>query len=160
MFFLIFGLPDETDDDRRQTLAMIRKVKSRFPTTEFQSNIYTPYPGAPNFRRAVDMGLREPQSLKEWAEFYPKFQRLPWLTSEGHDRIQRMREYIRIGFGAAPIRKRSIPRKAVMTVLGPAARLRLKNDLYSAPMEIWLLKSMSRLRSALGLSVRTHVVQP
>ena len=159
MFFLIFGLPEETEDDRRQTLEMVRHVKSKFPTTEFQSNIYTPYPGAPNFRHAVEMGLREPQTLEEWAEFYPKFQRLPWLNSERHERIQRMREYIRIGFGAAPIRKRSKAREMVMRVLGPAARLRLRTDNYGAPMELWLLKSMSRVRSALGLSVRTHVVQ-
>src|SRR5437762_2817129 len=64
-FSLIFALPDEAEDDRRQTLAMMRSIKSSHPTTEFHSNIYTPYPGAPNFRRAVEMGLREPQTLEE-----------------------------------------------------------------------------------------------
>src|SRR6185295_6387569 len=34
-FSLIFGLPDETEDDRRQTLAMIRDIKTQYPTTEF-----------------------------------------------------------------------------------------------------------------------------
>src|SRR5207249_9034150 len=107
-FALIFGLPDETEEDRRLTLSMLRDIKRRFPTTEFHSNIYTPYPGAPNFRRAVEMGLREPQTLEEWAEFYPKFQRLPWLDGDVHERIQRMREYIRIAYGALPIRRRSV----------------------------------------------------
>jgi radical SAM superfamily enzyme YgiQ (UPF0313 family) len=159
-FSLIFALPDETEADRRQTLQMVREIKSRYPTTEFHSNIYTPYPGAPNFRHAVAMGLKEPQSLEEWAAFYPKFQRLPWLDGARHQRIQRMREYIRIGFGAAPIRRRSSARELAIRVLAPAARLRLQRDQYAVPMELWFLKSMSRIRSALGLSVRTHVIQP
>jgi anaerobic magnesium-protoporphyrin IX monomethyl ester cyclase len=159
-FSLIFGLPEETEQDRRQTLRMIREIKTRFPTTEFHSNIYTPYPGAPNFRHAIAMGLREPETLEEWAAFYPKFQKLPWLDDATHQRIQRIREYIRIAFGAAPVGKRSIARSAVLRVLAPAARFRLRSDQYSVPMELWLLKCLSRFRNALGLSVRTHVVRP
>ena len=159
-FSLIFGLPGEDEEDRRQTLRMLREICTKYPTTEFHSNIYTPYPGAPNFRDAVEMGLKEPESLEEWAAFYPKFQRLPWLDDARHARIQRMREYIRIGFGAAPVGRSSAARQAVVRALAPAARLRLRTDRYSVPMELWLLKSMSRLRRALGLSIRTHVVRP
>ncbi len=158
-FSLIFGLPDETEEDRRETLQMVREIKGAFPTTEFHSNIYTPYPGAPNFRQAVAMGLREPQTLEEWAEFYPKFQRLPWLDEKTHRRIQRIREYIRIGFGASPIGRRNRAREAVVKLLAPAARLRLRQGHYSMPMELWFLKSLGRLKGAFGLSVRTHVVR-
>jgi anaerobic magnesium-protoporphyrin IX monomethyl ester cyclase len=158
-FSLIFGLPGETEDDRRQTLAMIRHIKSRYPTTEFHSNIYTPYPGAPNFRQAVEMGLRQPVSLEEWAEFYPKFQRLPWIDGDTHRQIQRMRDYIRIAYGAASVRPRSGLRLAAHQVLAPIARARLNGAHYGLPFELWALKSMSRLKHALGLSVRTHVAQ-
>ena len=159
-FSLIFALPDETGHDRRQTLAMIREIKSQYPTTEFHSNIYTPYPGAPNFRHAVEMGLREPESLEQWADFYPKFQRLPWIDDKTHEQIQRMRDYIRIAYGAAPVRRRSSVREAAHRVLAPIARARLNSDRYSMPVELWALKSMSRLKNALGLqSVRTHVTQ-
>ena len=158
-FSLIFGLPDETEADRRATLTMLREIKSRFPTTEFHSNIYTPYPGAPNFSRAVSMGLKEPESLEEWAAFYPKFMRLPWHDDATHRRIQRMREYIRIAFPHAPVRRRSGARLLFNQLLAPAARLRLQMDQYGLPVELWALKSMIRLKSAMGLSVRTHVVQ-
>jgi radical SAM superfamily enzyme YgiQ (UPF0313 family) len=159
-FSLIFGLPGETEDDRRQTLAMIRDIKGRYPTTEFHSNIYTPYPGAPNFRQAVEMGLREPDSLEQWAEFYPKFQRLPWIDANTHRQIQRMRDYIRIAYGAAPVRARSSLREAAHRVLGPVARARLRRYHYEVPVELWALKSMSRLKNALGFqTVRTHVTQ-
>lgn len=159
-FSLIFALPDETKADRRQTLAMIREIKSRYPTTEFHSNIYTPYPGAPNFKHAVEMGLREPESLEEWAEFYPKFQRLPWVNDKTHRQIQRMREYIRIAYGAAPVRQRSTMREAAHRLLTPIARARLHRDRYAMPVELWALKLMSRLKNALGIhNVRTHVTQ-
>jgi radical SAM superfamily enzyme YgiQ (UPF0313 family) len=159
-FSLIFGLPGETELDRRQTLAMIRDIKSRYPTTEFHTNIYTPYPGAPNFRHAVQLGLREPDSLEQWAGFYPKFQRLPWIDDRTHRRIQRMRDYIRIAYGAAPVRKRSSLREAAHRLLSPIARARLNRNRYAMPVELWTLKSMSRVKNALGFqTVRTHVTQ-
>ena len=159
-FSLIFGLPGETEADRRKTLAMVRGIKSRYPGTEFHSNIYTPYPGAPNFKHALAMGLREPDSLESWAAFYPKFQRLPWIDNRTHRHIQRMREYIRIAYGAAPVRRRSSVRAAAHRVLAPIARARLNRDQYTWPIELWALRSMSRLKHSLGFrNVRTHVTQ-
>ena len=159
-FSLIFALPGETEGDRRQTLAMIREIKSQYPSTEFHSNIYTPYPGAPNFRHAVDMGLREPESLEQWAEFYPKFQRLPWIDDKTHRQIQRIREYIRIAYGATAVRRRSTMREAAHKVLAPIARARLNRDRYALPVELWALQSFSRLKNRLGFhNVRTHVMQ-
>jgi radical SAM superfamily enzyme YgiQ (UPF0313 family) len=159
-FSLIFALPGETEADQRQTLAMIRDIKSRFPNTEFHSNIYTPYPGAPNFKRALDMGLREPQSLEEWAEFYPKFQRLPWVDEKHHAQIQRMRDYIRIAYGMEAVRRRSGLRNAANRLLAPIARARLDAHVYNLPVELWALKGLSRVKNALGFhNVRTHIVQ-
>src|SRR5436309_651948 len=159
-FSLIFGLPEETANDRRQTITMIREIKSRYPATEFHSNIYTPYPGAPNFKHALAMGLREPESLEQWAEFYPKFQRLPWIDNRTHRQIQRIRDYIRIAYGAAPVRPRSTWRQAAHSMLAPIARARLSSDRYTWPVELWALKSISRLKNGLGLqTVRTHVTQ-
>ncbi|HLH30076.1 MAG TPA: radical SAM protein, partial [Terriglobia bacterium] len=159
-FSLIFALPDETDSDQRQTLAMIREIKSRFPNTEFHSNIYTPYPGAPNFKRALNMGLKEPQSLEEWADFYPKFQRLPWINAKQHARIQRMRDYIRIAYGMDGVRRRSGLRNTANLLLRPIARARLGAHRYELPLELWALSSLSRAKNALGFhNVRTHIVQ-
>jgi radical SAM superfamily enzyme YgiQ (UPF0313 family) len=160
VFSLIFALPDETDTDQRQTLAMVREIKTKFPSTEFHSNIYTPYPGAPNFQRAVNMGLREPRSLEEWAEFYPKFQRLPWIDEQRHSQIQRMRDYIRIGYGTSTVRQRSRLRRTANRLLGPIARARLNAHQYALPLELWTLKALSRAKNALGFqNVRTHIVQ-
>jgi len=158
VFSLIFGLPGETHADQRQTLAMMREIRSRYPDTQFHSNIYTPYPGAPNFKQAVEMGLHEPQSLEEWADFYPKFQRLPWVNERQHEDIQRMRDYIRIAYGMESLRRRPA-RQAANRLLAPLARARLGAHKYHLPVELWALKSLGRVKHALGLGVRTHVVQ-
>jgi hypothetical protein len=106
------------------------------------------------------MGLQEPDSLEQWAEFYPKFQRLPWIDDRTHRQIQRMRDYIRIAYGAAPVRPRSGVREAAHRMLAPIARARLNRDHYAMPVELWALKSMSRLKNAIGFqNVRTHVAQ-
>jgi hypothetical protein len=139
---------------------MVREIKTRFPNTEFHSNIYTPYPGAPNFKRALNMGLREPQSLEEWADFYPKFQRLPWIDEKHHVRIQRMRDYIRIAYGMDTVRRKSRLRVAANRLLAPIARARLDAHRYELPIELWALNALSRAKNALGFhNVRTHVVQ-
>ena len=117
---------------------MMRQIKGRFPNTEFHSNIFTPYPGAPNFKQALALGLREPQSLEEWADFYPKFQRLPWIDPKRHAQIQRMRDYIRIAYGMEAVRRRSGLRNAANRLLAPIARARLDHHTYALPVELWL----------------------
>jgi hypothetical protein len=106
------------------------------------------------------MGLREPKSLEEWADFYPKFQRLPWIDEKRHAQIQRMRDYIRIAYGMDGVRQRSILRTVANRLLAPVARARLDAHLYRVPVELWALKGLSRLKNALGFhNVRTHIAQ-
>ena len=65
-----------------------------------------------------------------------------------------------IAYGAAPVRPRSRWRQAAHSMLGPAARARLSSERYAWPVELWVLRSMSRLKNAIGLrTVRTHVTQ-
>jgi hypothetical protein len=57
-------------------------------------------PGSPIWPQAISAGVREPQSLEDWAAFHPKVQVLPWLQGKKHARIQRIRDYIRMGYSA------------------------------------------------------------
>jgi radical SAM superfamily enzyme YgiQ (UPF0313 family) len=106
-FSLIFALPDETEADRRQTLAMIREIKSKYPTTEFHQQHLHALSRRPEFSSRPSKWFARAAVVEQWADFYPKFQRLPWINARTHREIQRMRDYIRIAYGAAPIRQRS-----------------------------------------------------
>jgi radical SAM superfamily enzyme YgiQ (UPF0313 family) len=147
-FNLIFGLPAEEEQDLRQTLAVVDRIGRANPEADFFTNIFSPYPGSPIWPLALERGVREPQSLEEWAAFYPKVQVLPWLDGERHARIQRIRDYIRLGYSArqmviAPKRGwRGLAERALRKL----ARLRLRFLRIELPLEVWALRAYKALK--------------
>jgi radical SAM superfamily enzyme YgiQ (UPF0313 family) len=152
-FNLIFGLPAEEPEDLRQTLAMVDEIGRRNPEAAFFTNIFSPYPGSPIFPEAVRRGLQEPQSLEEWAAFHPRIQELPWLRGQGHARIQRVREYIRLGYSARKmvVHRPTGVKDLVRRVLQAAARWRLRRLFVRFPVEVWALRSWRAVRAWSGL---------
>ncbi len=151
-FNLIFGLPGEDPSDLRDTIAMVDTIGRRNPEAAFFTNIFSPYPGSPIFPEAVRLGVVEPRSLEEWAVFYPKIQRLPWLDGKAHARVQRIRDYIRIGYSA---RKMVVHRPQgfkdfVRLLLQAMARFRLRRLAVGFPIEVWALKGWKQLKGLFG----------
>ncbi|MET0552287.1 MAG: radical SAM protein [Vicinamibacteria bacterium] len=147
-FNLIFGLPAEEPDDVRETLVMVDEISRRNPDAAFFTNIFSPYPGSPIFPEAVRRGVKEPTSLEEWAVFFPKIQVLPWLNGAPHARIQRIRDYIRIGYSAQHmvIHKSVGLRSRFRAVLRGMARWRLRRMRIGWPLEVWALKAWHQLK--------------
>ena len=151
-FNLIFGLPGEEAEDLRDTIDMVDTIGRRNPEAAFFTNIFSPYPGSPIFPEAVRLGLQEPRSLEEWAVFYPKIQKLPWLTGKAHARVQRIRDYIRIGYSA---RKMVVHRPEgfkdlVRRGLQGLARFRLRRLAVGFPVEVWALRAWKELKGLFG----------
>ncbi len=151
-FNLIFGLPGEEAEDLRDTMAMVDTLGQRNPEAAFFTNIFSPYPGSPIFPEAVRLGVQEPKSLEEWAIFYPKIQKLPWLQGKAHARVQRIRDYIRIGYSA---RKMVVHRPdgfkdLVRRGLQGLARFRLRRLAVGFPIEVWALRAWKELKGWLG----------
>jgi anaerobic magnesium-protoporphyrin IX monomethyl ester cyclase len=147
-FNLIFGLPEEEEEDLRDTLAVVDRVGRVNADADFFTNIFSPYPGSPIWPLAVERGVREPQTLEEWAAFHPKVQVLPWLQGARHARIQRFRDYIRMGYSArqmvvsAPTGWRGRGRR----LLRRLARLRLRLMWIRFPVEVWALRAWAALK--------------
>ena len=151
-FNLIFGLPGEDAEDLRDTIAMVDTIGARNPDAAFFTNIFSPYPGSPIFPEAVRLGVQEPKSLEEWAVFYPKIQKLPWLEGKAHARIQRIRDYIRIGYSA---RKMVVHRPdgfkdLVRRGLQQVARFRLRRLAVGFPIEVWALRLWKEVKGLFG----------
>jgi radical SAM superfamily enzyme YgiQ (UPF0313 family) len=147
-FNLIFGLPAEEEEDLRDTMAVVDRIGRANSEADFFTNIFSPYPGSPIWPLAVERGVREPRSLEEWAEFYPKVQVLPWLQGRAHARIQRIRDYIRIGYSSrqmvvAP--PRGI-KGLLQKTLRRLARWRLRTLLTQFPLEVWALRAWRAMR--------------
>jgi radical SAM superfamily enzyme YgiQ (UPF0313 family) len=154
-FNLIFGLPAEQEEDLRETMAVVDRIGRANPDADFFTNIFSPYPGSPIWPLAVERGVREPQSLEEWAAFYPKTQVLPWLDGQKHARIQRIRDYIRMGYSARQMvvqRKRGWRGLAERT-LRALARWRLRSLLIQFPVEVWALRAYKALKRAPATAV-------
>src|SRR6266852_444812 len=146
-FNIIFGFPGEGVKERRETIDFIMDVCRRFPGAEFWTNIFTPYPGSPIFHRAQEIGIEVPTSLEGWVDYFPRYTVLPWLKGKEHQRIQTMRDYLRIAFDRAPIAANSHGRfaKAVQHLTAYPARLRLNHDFYSFPVELWLNRQLKNI---------------
>jgi radical SAM superfamily enzyme YgiQ (UPF0313 family) len=152
-FNLIFGLPAEEEQDLRDTIAVVDRIGKANPEADFFTNIFSPYPGSPIWPQSVELGVREPQSLEDWAAFYPKIQVLPWLQGRKHARIQRIRDYIRLGYSARQMvvqPKRGWKGVAERT-LRRLARWRLRSLATFFPFEVWALRAYKAVRSWRGV---------
>jgi radical SAM superfamily enzyme YgiQ (UPF0313 family) len=154
-FNLIFGLPAEEEEDLRETMAVVDRIGRANPEADFFTNIFSPYPGSPIWPLAVERGVREPRTLEEWAEFYPKVQVLPWLQGRAHARIQRIRDYIRIGYSsrqmvvAPPRGMKGVLQRALRRL----ARWRLRTLATQFPLDLWALRTWRAVRRAPATAV-------
>jgi anaerobic magnesium-protoporphyrin IX monomethyl ester cyclase len=152
-FNIIFAFPGEGRKERRETVSFMMDVCRRFPGAEFWTNIFTPYPGSPIFEKTAEIGIQTPETLEAWADFFPRYTKLPWLNGREHERLQVMRDYLRIAFDRIPIaadRRGPITRLAQKSISLPA-RWRLDHDVYRFPVEIWMnnkLKKITEMKPA------------
>ncbi len=149
-FNIIFGYPGEGEVERRETVEFILDVCRRYPGAEFWTNIFTPYPGAPVIDKVAEYGIELPRSLEGWADFFPRYTRLPWLNGRSHQRVQNMRDYLRLAFEREPIAKdsRRAATRAIHRAISLPARWRLDHDAYGFPVELWLKDAANRVFEA------------
>lgn len=145
-FNMIFGFPGEGVAERRESVQLIMNVCRKYPGAEFWTNIFTPYPGSPVMKQAFELGIDVPKSLEGWVQFFPRYTILPWLKGRQHERLQVMRDYLRLAFNRVPIgRQRKHPvNRFIHFLLSITARWRLDHDFYAAPFELWLKNAANR----------------
>jgi anaerobic magnesium-protoporphyrin IX monomethyl ester cyclase len=161
-FNIIFAYPGEGNAERRQTVSFIMDVCRRFPGAEFWTNIFTPYPGSPIMGRAQENGIEVPSSLEGWADYFPRYTVLPWLKGKAHQRVQTMRDYLRLAFDRIPI-ARMDPHPAARILqrsLSYPARWRLDHDFYSLPFELALNRKLKRYVSVAKPKVDAKQLEP
>ena len=146
-FNLIFGYPGETETERRESVALMMNICRRYPGAEFWTNIFTPYPGSPIMKRAFELGIEVPKTLEGWSDFFPRYTVLPWLKGREHERVQNMREYMRVAFHRVPIGKYRVPalNRVLFDLISRPARWRLDHHVYSFPVELWVRKGVQKI---------------
>jgi len=145
-FNLIFGYPGETESDRVATLRTMSDIAKSFWNVSFSPNIFTPYPGIPIWPELRQLGVREPQSLEEWAELPLGRNTLPWLQGKELQKLERMLEFFLLN---NQLRKATKDHPKLRTglrrALGAPLRWRLKSNRYSFPWELWVGRKLEKL---------------
>jgi radical SAM superfamily enzyme YgiQ (UPF0313 family) len=142
-FNLILGYPGETEQDRAETFAVMTDISRKHAHVGFSPNIFTPYPGIPIWPELRTMGVREPQTLEEWANVDLGSNHLPWLQGRDLARLKRRLEYFLL--------TNQIRRTSQGSALAAPLRWRLKHNQYAIPWELWLSRASRRLVSRRSL---------
>jgi anaerobic magnesium-protoporphyrin IX monomethyl ester cyclase len=145
-FNLILGYPGETERDRAETFRVMSDICRRYPNVSFSPNIFTPYPGIPIWPQLRTMGVKEPQSLEEWASVGLGSNHLPWLQGEDLRRLQRTLEYFLLNnkIRQTNPEKVRLPRVARRAFAAPL-HWRLQHNRYAVPWELWVSRATKRL---------------
>jgi anaerobic magnesium-protoporphyrin IX monomethyl ester cyclase len=145
-FNLIFGYPGETEADRVETLRTMSDIACQFWNVSFSPNIFTPYPGIPIWGQLRELGVREPQSLQEWAELPLGRNTLPWLQGKELKNLERMLEFFLLN---NQLRKATMHhprlRTGIRRALGAPLRWRLRSNQYSFPWELWVGRRLEQI---------------
>jgi anaerobic magnesium-protoporphyrin IX monomethyl ester cyclase len=144
-FNLIFGYPGETERDRQETFRTMSEVAREFPNVSFSPNVFTPYPGIPIWPQLREMGVHEPQSLREWAELPLGMNVLPWLRGRELARLQRMLAYFLLNSHLRTSSANSSRvSRAVRRVVQKPVGWRIRSSTFSFPWELWLARATER----------------
>jgi anaerobic magnesium-protoporphyrin IX monomethyl ester cyclase len=151
-FNLIFGYPGETEVDRYETLHTMSDIARKFWNVSFSPNIFTPYPGIPIWPQLREMGVKEPQSLREWETLALGKNVLPWLQGDELLRLRRMLEYFLLNNHIRRATKdHPILRRGLRRVLGAPLRWRIRSRKYSFPWELWIARKAESLTTRRSL---------
>jgi anaerobic magnesium-protoporphyrin IX monomethyl ester cyclase len=144
-FNLIFGYPGETEADRLETIGTMSDIARQFANVSFSPNIFTPYPGIPIWPQLRQLGVKEPQTLEEWADLPLGKNVLPWLQG---GELQRLRTMLELFLIHNQIRKatkdHAFLRRGVRRLLTAPIRWRLRSRRYSFPWELWVARSLEK----------------
>ena len=145
-FNLIIGYPGENESHRAETLRVMGEISRGFSSVSFSPNIFTPYPGIAIWNQLRQMGLQEPQSLREWANMPLGKNLLPWLQGSEYLRTKRMLSYFVLNHQIVKRRRRLSPvRQQLSKLFAAPLRWRLRNKYYRFPLELWIMKMKNSL---------------
>jgi len=146
VFNIILGYPGETEEHRQQTFRFMSDIAKQYWNVSFSPNIFTPYPGIPIWPQLREMGVHEPESLKEWETLALGVNVLPWLQGEELRRLKRSLEYFLLNNQLRKATKK-IPwlRRNVRRALGAPIRWRIGKNRYSFPWELWVSRTVEKV---------------
>lgn len=155
----IIGLPGEEREDLEQTLALVDRIATIQPEAPQRLRIYSPYPGAPLYERAVELGYKKPTSLYEWSRLSRENCELDYIVDKWELKTISYASYFKFYMFTHHQVKPLYYVPAL--VLWSIAALRWKYKFFKVPAEIYLVEVFRRFLASpmarLQYRVRTFV---
>lgn len=144
VYLFMMGLPTETPDELSDSLRLSRQLLKDNSRANTNFNIYMPFPGTELYRLAVDQGLKEPNSLEEWASFNWKHlsEESPWIVPETRSLISGLELPIILTSGKHRYKKANRIVKTLSALYQPLGRYRINNLNVQFPIEARLLRTL------------------
>ena len=146
VFLFMMGLPTETPEEFAQSVRLAVQLTDENPRAVKTFNIFTPYPGTEIYQLAVQLGLKEPQRLEDWARF--NFRNIPkesqWINPEIRKLITGLDfplMFLGKGHFVTPYKKTNPLVVALARLYYPVARYRIKHLNAGIPIETKLVKA-------------------
>ncbi len=140
---MIIGFPGETISGIQKTVELAVELQKKNKNAWFPFNVFTPFPGTPMFRRAVEYGFNAPKNLEEW----DKLESVGWGKYYGHWMKEKDNKLLRsINFTSyvafpASLQKISNPLLRILfRGYQPFAYFRFKHMFYSMHIEKYLME--------------------
>lgn len=147
----MLGFPGEESIDILKTFSLIKKLSLKNSSFFAGLSVYTPYPGTPLYRLAIENGFKVPRKLEDWSSYqYNSVSNLPWLKGQVKSIIRTSSLFTHFSFNQKVNLKYSFPKKNLLYicayfVLALSARLRWKYNFYFFPVEWRLYEYICKL---------------
>jgi len=153
---IMFGLPSETKKDLLDTLRLMWLLKKENPKLLWSGpQLFRPYPGGELYEVCKRSGIREPKTLRQWAEqlaqwnFASYIDTFPWIKDANtFDFLLDVFVYMNIlNFveNPAPPRLRRILLKVPAKILSKAAEFRWTYEIWKMPLEARVLRTLAQV---------------
>lgn len=145
---MMVGLPGETKEDFKQTIALIKKIYTAHENNELSLFFYSPYPGTPLYHKLIKEGkFRPPTSLIEWSKFDPNHIKTEWLSEEYKEEIRTFLFYLQLAFLKKDLKQRiSKSRfKIPYLLMHKVAKFRYDHNFFGFPIERKLHKLYKKI---------------
>lgn len=166
-FSLMIGVPNphrnySIKDEFYGTLGLIYKLHKINRNNEFLLFVYAPYPGSPLYETAKQLGFKEPAKFEEWAVFDLNLKHVPWVPNKYVRLTWDLSYYLFFISGNVNRTINNYPfvlrvsLKAIAVPFYIIALLRFKYKFFLLPFELWVIRSILRIKNILQEIYRAY----